>query len=100
MPPKRLVPKGLLADELVPMMYGFGDEKLPVRETVNAIEDAVVNYMVNMTKLAQLTAPRKAGIKFGNILLHCRKDKKKYQRVKDLLLTQQEIKEAKESFKK
>jgi hypothetical protein len=30
------------------MMYGFGDAQHPLKDTVSAVEDAVVDYIVSM----------------------------------------------------
>lgn len=100
--------RGTFAKELKTLMYGFGDSPNPIQETVDVVEDILVEYVREtvcaalseagrLGKLAErdrATGQPKLKIDEKDILFLVRKDPKKYNRIRDLLEMQQMIKEA------
>lgn len=108
------------------MMYGFGDDQNPYTESVDLLEDLVIEYITEMTHRAmeigrtgrvqvedivflgecnffhkKFEVYKK--INFSHILIYyflfsVRKDPRKYVRVKDLLTMNEELKKARKAF--
>ncbi|KAL4421814.1 hypothetical protein ABPG77_001603 [Micractinium sp. CCAP 211/92] len=100
--------RGQLTRDLAVMMYGFGDDIQPLAETLDLVEDIVLDYATTLLhkamdsaalrgKLRRPGAPG-AGAAVGaeDILFLVRKDPKKYARAKELLIMDEEIKKAKQ----
>jgi len=79
------------------MMYGFGDEQVPFTESVDLLEDLVVEYITEMT-LKAMEVGKKGKVHVEDIVFLIRKDPKKYARVKDLLTMNEELKKARKAF--
>jgi len=97
------------------MLYGFGDDKQPYTETVELLEEIVVEYIRNFTlkvrydsmiilepKWATMFQAMEVG-KSGKVQLEdvwylIRRDQKKYSRVKDLLTMNEELRKARKAF--
>jgi len=89
--------KKIFTKELRCMMYGFGDEQNPYSESVDLLEDLVIEYITEMTKRAMDVG--KAGkIAVEDMIFLIRKDPKKYSRVKELLLMSEELRKARKAF--
>ncbi|KAM7429515.1 Transcription initiation factorTFIID subunit 13 [Porites harrisoni] len=89
--------KRLFHKELRCMMYGFGDEQVPFTESVDLLEDLVVEYITEMT-LKAMEVGKKGKVHVEDIVFLIRKDPKKYARVKDLLTMNEELKKARKAF--
>lgn len=94
--------KGLFQKDLRIMMYGFGDSVNPLDETVDLVEDIVLEYMKESTlKAAAVSADSlKPKVDERDFLFSVRKEPAKFGRVKELLMMQQVIKDARSSFEK
>ncbi|XP_052823545.1 transcription initiation factor TFIID subunit 13 isoform X1 [Octopus bimaculoides] len=79
------------------MMYGFGDDQNPYTESVDLLEDLVVEYITEMTKKA-MEVGRPGRIQVEDIIFLIRKDAKKYSRVKELLTMNEELRKARKAF--
>lgn len=66
------------------MMFGLGDDQNPYTESVDLIEDLVIEYIVETTQRAMETG-RAGRVQVEDVLHIVRKDVRKYARVKDLL---------------
>ncbi|KAI0985086.1 hypothetical protein GJ496_011655 [Pomphorhynchus laevis] len=87
----------IFTKELRCMMYGFGDDKNPFDESVDFLEDIVIEYMTN-------TALRAAAVRQGpriqpeDLLFTLRYDERKYSRTLELLSMNEELKRARKAF--
>ena len=93
-PPKR---KRLFHRELKYMMHGFGDDPTPYSETVDLVEELVVQFITEMTVKA-MEVGKSGRVHVNDIIFIIRKDPKKYARVKDLLMMKEQIDKAKKAF--
>ncbi|XP_077977206.1 transcription initiation factor TFIID subunit 13-like [Glandiceps talaboti] len=89
--------KKLFSKELRCMMYGFGDDQNPYTETVDLLEDLVIEFMTEMTHKA-MEVGRPGRVQVEDIVFLIRKDPRKYSRVKDLLTMNEELKKARKAF--
>lgn len=79
------------------MMFGFGDDKNPYTETVDLLEDLVIEYIAETTHRA-MEIGRTGRVQVEDIIFLVRKDQRKYARVKDLLTMNEELKKARKAF--
>jgi len=100
-----LLKKGLLStkpDELKAMMYGHGDVEPGFlrSDTVDLVEEIVVEYCSTlMRKSLEQGALRGAkGLNVEDILFVLRKDERKFERGRELLLKNEEIKQARKTI--
>ena len=93
-PPKR---RRIFHRELKYMMHGFGDDPSPYSETVDLVEELVIQFITEMTTKA-MDAGKGGRVHVNDIIFLIRKDKKKYSRVKDLLTMKEQIDKAKKAF--
>lgn len=89
--------KKIFLKELRCMMYGFGDDRNPYTESVELLEDLVIEYITEMTKKA-MDVGRPGRISVEDIIFLIRKDPKKYSRVKELLMMNEELRKARKAF--
>ncbi|XP_064629635.1 transcription initiation factor TFIID subunit 13-like [Lineus longissimus] len=89
--------KKLFSKELRCMMYGFGDDQNPYTESVDLLEDLVIEYITETTKKA-MDVGRPGKIAVEDIIFLIRKDPKKYSRVKELLMMNEELRKARKAF--
>ncbi|KAK2186738.1 hypothetical protein NP493_190g01010 [Ridgeia piscesae] len=89
--------KKMFTKELRCMMYGFGDDQNPYSESVDLIEDLVVEYITELTKKG-MEVGRPGRIAVEDIIFLIRKDAKKYSRVKELLTMNEELRKARKAF--
>jgi len=89
--------KKIFSKELRCMMYGFGDDQNPYTESVDLLEDLVVDYISEMTKKA-MEIGKSGRIIVEDIIYLIRKDPKKYSRVKELLLMSEVLRNARKAF--
>lgn len=89
--------KKIFSKELRCMMYGFGDDQNPYTESVDLVEDLVIDYITEMTKKA-MEIGKSGRIIVEDLIFLIRKDPKKYSRVKELLLMNEELRKARKAF--
>nr|CAG4635858.1 EOG090X0JQT [Artemia franciscana] len=83
--------------ELRCMMYGFGDDQNPYTESVDLLEDLVIEYVTDMTHKA-MEIGRQGRVQVEDLVFLVRKDARKYARIKDLLTMNEELKKARKAF--
>nr|CAG4642944.1 EOG090X0JQT [Evadne anonyx] len=89
--------KRIFSKELRCMMFGFGDDQNPYTESVDLLEDLVIEYITDMTHTAMETG-RTGRVQVEDIVFLVRKDSRKFARVKDLLTMNEELKKARKAF--
>lgn len=89
--------KRLFSKELRCMMYGFGDDQNPYTESVDFLEDLVIEFITDTTHRA-MEIGRTGRVQVEDIIFLVRKDQRKYARVKDLLTMNEELKRARKAF--
>ncbi|KAG9287257.1 hypothetical protein G9A89_008887 [Geosiphon pyriformis] len=95
-PPKEK--KGLFAKDLSQLMYGFGDVPNPASDTVNVLEEMVIDYITEMCIKASQVAGTRSKVKVEDFKFLLRNDPKKLARVEELLYMSEDIKRARQSF--
>lgn len=95
MPPAKK--RRLFHRELKYMMHGFGDDPNPYSETVDLVEELVVQFIIEMTQKA-MEVGKSGRVHVNDVIFIIRKDKRKYARVKDLLTMKEQIDKAKKAF--
>jgi len=89
--------KRLFSKELRCMMYGFGDDQNPFTESVDLLEDLVIEFITETTQKA-MDIGKTGRVQVEDIMHYVRKDPRKYARVKDLLSMNEELKKARKAF--
>ena len=89
--------KRMFCKELRAMMYGFGDDSSPYIETVELIEDLVVDFIGDVT-LKAVSVGKRGTVRVEDINYVIRNDVKKSARVRDLLMMNEELRRAKKKF--
>uniref|UniRef100_A0A8C4QB32 Transcription initiation factor TFIID subunit 13 n=1 Tax=Eptatretus burgeri TaxID=7764 RepID=A0A8C4QB32_EPTBU len=84
-------------EEVRCMMYGFGDDQNPYTESVDILEDLVIEFITEMTHKA-LAVGRPGRVQVEDIIFLIRKQPRKFARVKDLLTMNEELKKARKAF--
>lgn len=87
-----------LIKDLRLMMYGFGDAKNPRKDTTVLLHEYLIGYLKNLLIKTQNMAKLKGKTKTDDLLYILKKDRRKYMRVKDLLATNEELKNARKAF--
>ncbi|KAL1916196.1 uncharacterized protein VTP21DRAFT_5813 [Calcarisporiella thermophila] len=95
---KPIAKKGLFAKDLRLLMYGFGDVQNPSRDSVNVLEEMVIEYITDMCLKAAKVAERRGKVKVDDFKFVLRKDPKKLARVEELLFMSEDIERAKQAF--
>lgn len=78
------------------MMHGFGDDANPYEETVDLVEDLVIQFVTEMT-LKAMEVGKNGKVSVNDIIFIVRKDPKKFSRVKDLLMMDEEVRKARKA---
>lgn len=73
------------------MMYGFGDDQNPYTESLDILEDFVIEFITEMTHKAMLIG-RQGQVQVEDIVFLIPKDPRKFARVKDLLTMNEKLK--------
>jgi len=89
--------KKMFTKELRCMMFGFGDDQNPYSESVDMLEDLVVEFISEMTKKS-MEVGRPGRISVEDVIYLIRKDSKKFSRVKELLLMSEALRKARKAF--
>lgn len=91
--------RGLFTRDLRPMLYGFGDVPNPLPETVELVEELVVDYVTDMMhKAMEGSAQQRGRLAHQDIVFLVRKDERKYGRCLELLEMNEELKRARKNF--
>ncbi|KAI0703618.1 transcription initiation factor IID, 18kD subunit-domain-containing protein [Cytidiella melzeri] len=96
---KKLSQRGLFTKELRNLMYGFGDDRNPANDSVNVMEEMLVEYIVDVCQTA-LGPGRKSRLSIEDLrrALSRPADAKKLARMEELLFMQEDIKRARSQF--
>ncbi|GAA5820498.1 hypothetical protein JCM11251_003018 [Rhodosporidiobolus azoricus] len=94
---RRLVKKGLFSKDLPSMMYGFGDDN-PAPDTVNLMEELVIEHITDICTQAHQISTNRGKIKVDDFRFALRRDPKKLARLDELLFMQEEIARARRGF--
>lgn len=89
--------KRIFSKELRCMMYGFGDDQNPYTESVDLLEDLVIEFIGEISQKA-MEIGRSGRITVDDVIHLVRKDQRKYSRVRDLLTMNEELKKARKAF--
>jgi len=89
--------KRLFAKELRCMMFGFGDDHNPYTESVDMLEDIVLEFIIQMTQQA-MEVGRSGRVTVEDVLYLVRKDKRKTARVHELLSMNEQLRKARKAF--
>mmetsp|Transcript_26405 Transcript_26405/g.44226 ORF Transcript_26405/g.44226 Transcript_26405/m.44226 type:complete len:133 (+) Transcript_26405:232-630(+) len=90
--------RGLFTKDLRPMLYGFGDVANPLPETVELMEELVVDYVTDMMHKAIEGCQTRGRLTHQDLVFLVRKDYRKYSRCLELLDMQEELKRARKNF--
>jgi len=89
--------KRLFSKELRCMMYGFGDDQNPYTESVDILEDLVIQFINDIAHNAR-DVGRNGKITVEDVIFIVKNDQRKFARVKDLLSMNEELKKARKAF--
>ncbi|KAI0283026.1 transcription initiation factor IID, 18kD subunit-domain-containing protein [Russula aff. rugulosa BPL654] len=91
--------KGLFTKELRNLMFGFGDDRNPSNDTVNVMEEILVEYIADVCQTA-LAPTKKSRLSIEDFrrALSRPADAKKLARMEELLFMQEDIKRARAQF--
>ncbi|KAF5365730.1 hypothetical protein D9758_003297 [Tetrapyrgos nigripes] len=91
--------KGLFTKELRNLMYGFGDDRNPANDTVNVMEEILIEYITDVCAAAGGPS-RKSRLSIEDLrrALSRPADAKKLARMEELLFMQEDIKRARAQF--
>ncbi|KAF7363480.1 hypothetical protein MSAN_01003900 [Mycena sanguinolenta] len=94
--------RGLFTKELKTLMYGFGDDRNPATDTVNVMEEILIEYITDVCQTAGTQSKRvRLSIEDLRRVLSRPPDAKKLARMEELLFMQEDIKRARaRSFRK
>ena len=73
------------------MLYAFGDVSLPRVDTTITVHNYLCSYLNNLLVKTHNMAKVKGKTKTEDILFFLKRDRKKYTRVKNLLITNEEL---------
>ncbi|KAG7092492.1 hypothetical protein E1B28_008843 [Marasmius oreades] len=92
--------KGLFNKELRNLMYGFGDDRNPSNDTVNVMEEILIEYIQDVCVAAAGGSNRKSRLSIEDLrrVLSRPADAKKLARMEELLFMQEDIKRARAQF--
>lgn len=90
--------KAMFYKEVRGMLYGFGDVSSPRMDTVETVHNYLIDYLsLLLTKVHEM-ARIKGKTKTEDLMYFLKRDRRKYSRVKNLLLTNEELKTARKMF--
>ncbi|KAJ1836395.1 hypothetical protein IWW55_003574 [Coemansia sp. RSA 2706] len=88
----------LFSRELPTLMYGFGDVSQPLPESVDVLEDILIDYINHTCVQAAKAAGRRSKVTVDDFKFVLRKDPKKLARVEELIAMNKEIESARSLF--
>jgi len=89
--------KRLFTKELRLTLFGYGDDQNPYQETVDFLEDLVMEFITSMTQRA-MEIGRPGKVQVEDIIFLVRKQPRMYARVRELLTMNEELKRARKAF--
>ena len=89
--------KRMFSKELRLTLYGYGDDQNPYTETVDFLEDLVLEFITSMTGRA-MAIGRTGRVQIEDITFLVRKEPRMYARVRELLTMNEELKKARKAF--
>ncbi|TFK29963.1 TFIID-18kDa-domain-containing protein [Coprinopsis marcescibilis] len=91
--------RGLFSKDLRSLMYGFGDDRNPSNDTVNVMEEILIEYIADVCQVAGANSKRsRLSIEDLRKALSRPADAKKLARLEELLFMQEDIKRARGMF--
>ena len=87
----------IFSKELRCMLYGYGDDRNPYTETVDFLDDIVIQFIIDMTHKA-MEIGRPGRVQVEDIIFLVRKHPRMYARVRELLTMNEELKKARKAF--
>lgn len=96
--PMRDGKKAMFFKEVRSMMYGFGDVSSPRTDTVETVHNYLIDYLSLLLTKVHVMAKIKGKTKTEDLMYFLKRDRRKYSRVKNLLLTNEELKMARKMF--
>ncbi|KAJ1862669.1 hypothetical protein LPJ57_006346 [Coemansia sp. RSA 486] len=84
----------LFSRELAMLMYGFGDTMPPLSESVDVLEDILIDYINDVCVQAAKVSGRKGKVGVDDFKFALRKDRKKLARVEELIASNKDIENA------
>ena len=87
----------IFSKELRCMLYGYGDDRNPYTETVDFLDDVVIQFIIDMTHKA-MEIGRPGRVQVEDIIFLVRKHPRMYARVRELLTMNEELKKARKAF--
>ncbi|KAJ2780592.1 hypothetical protein GGI15_003486 [Coemansia interrupta] len=88
----------LFSRELPMLMYGFGDSMPPLAESVDVLEDILIDYINDMCLQAAAMSAKRGKVTVEDFKFVLRKDPKKLARVEELIARNKEIENARALF--
>ncbi|KAJ1811744.1 hypothetical protein LPJ56_004173 [Coemansia sp. RSA 2599] len=88
----------LFSRELAMLMYGFGDAMPPLSESVDVLEDILIDYINDVCVQAAKVSGKKGKVGVDDFKFVLRKDPKKLARVEELIARNKEIESARSLF--
>lgn len=82
------------------MMYGFGDVNAPRMDTAETLHNYLTEYLSILLTNVHGMAKLKGKTKTEDLMHFLKRDRKKYTRVKSLLILNEELKQARKMFEK
>ena len=89
--------KRMFSKELRLTLFGYGDDQNPYTETVDFLEDLVLEFITSMTCRA-MDIGRIGRVQVEDIIFLVRKEPRMYARVRELLTMNEELKKARKAF--
>lgn len=84
--------------EVRSMMYGFGDVSSPRIDSVEVLHSYLMDYLSLLLTKVHAMAKIKGKTKTEDLMYFLKRDRKKYSRIKNLLLINEELKTARKIF--
>eukprot|EP00793_Prasinoderma_coloniale_P007124 PRCOL_00006976-RA len=88
--------RGIFTEDLRRIMYGYGDDADPLKETVDVVEEICIEYILEMTQKAAEIGAEEGKVHVNDLLALVRRHPRKYARATELLRVDREIKKARE----
>lgn len=89
--------KRMFSKELRLTLFGYGDDQNPYTETVDFLEDLVLEFITSMT-CRSMEMGRLGRVQVEDIIFLVRKEPRMYGRVRELLTMNEELKKARKAF--
>ncbi|KAH9385244.1 transcription initiation factor TFIID subunit 13 [Nematocida major] len=84
--------------EIRMLMYSLGDTVNPRLDSAMVIHDYLCHYLTNILQKAKIVSKSRGRTKTDDLLYTIKRDRRKYTRAKELLVTNEELKKARKPF--